>query len=801
MLATALAVFIISMSVLAYEVALMRIFAITHWHHLAYMVISIALLGFGASGTFLSLFQRSIRRHADFFLVLLSLLFSVSMSICLAASQSIPFNLFMLIRDWHQFLHLLLYYLVFFIPFFFAASFIGIAFLKHGRNISGLYGANLLGSGAGALAVLALLYLLPPASAVRAVSFGSLVAPVLTAAHLRGRKIAPGMLFCAIAAIAVALLPVKLSICEYKTLSIIRGSVGTKIFRTEWSPLTRIDVLDSPAIKFDPAPGLSFAFQGEVPQVRGIVLDADSVTAMTDFAGDIQNARYLDYTSQALPYHLVEKPKVAILGAGGGSGVLLALFHGAQSVSAVELDPKIIRLVREDYRQFCGGIYSLPQVKAIAADGRGFVESSKEKFDIIEITLIGSFGASAAGVYALAENYLYTVNAFKVYLEHLTPRGMLSITNWIQFPPRDNIKAFATAVEALERLGIANPLKHLIFIRSWKTGTILVSKSPFSEEQIKAAREFCAHRSFDFEYYYGVSRDETNKFNILSDPQRPGTPRPLFYEAFTSLLSAERENLYRDYLFAIRPATDNCPYFFHFFKWKSLPQLLRILGRQWAPWGYVLLIATLLQAALVSVVLIVLPLFFLKKKATASRKTRRLLYFLCLGLAFMFVEMASIQKFILFLRHPIYSISVVISSFLVFSGLGSLSSRRFIRGAWENPLRRLIPFALIVAISLIYLGVIGRIFSFLSGLPIAGRIIASLVFLAPLAFFMGMPFPSGLQDVSDNSPGLVPWCWGVNGCASVLSTVLATTIAMSFGFAVVVVIASVLYLMAGLIGT
>jgi hypothetical protein len=225
------------------------------------------------------------------------------------------------------------------------------------------------------------------------------------------------------------------------------------------------------------------------------------------------------------------------------------------------------------------------------------------------------------------------------------------------------------------------------------------------------------------------------------------------------------------------------------------------MGRQWAPWGYVLLIATLVQAALASVVFIIVPLFFLRKGKSGARKLRRLLYFLCLGLAFMFVEMSSIQKFVLFLRHPIYSITIVISSFLVFSGFGSLAARRFMKGEYEKRSRRLIPFVAIVVISLIYLAAIGGIFSLLSGLPIVGRIVASIVFLAPLAFFMGMPFPSGLQNVSDRSPALVPWCWGINGCASVLSTVLATTMAMSLGFGLVLITAAVLYLIAGLIGT
>ncbi len=532
MFTIAAAIFIISGSVLAYEVALMRIFSITQWHHLAYMVVSVALLGFGASGTFLSLFQKTVRKHARFFLLLFSLLFSASMVVCLWASQSIPFNLFLLLRDWHQFANLLLYYLAFFVPFFFAAAGIGITFLMFERNIPTLYGANLLGSGIGAIGVIGLLSFLDPVSAVRAVSLVSLAAPILVGIGSRRPRPAVSIVFCAIIAVGVILFPLRLSISEYKTLSVLRQTVGAKILETEHSPIGRLDVVDSPALKFDPAPGLSFAFQGEVPPVKGIVMDADAVTIMTGIGDDVENARYLDYTTQALPYHLIKRPKVAVLGAGGGSGVLLALLHDAEKVTAVELDPTIIRLVKDKYADFCGGIYSLPQVKTVAAEGRGLMEATKEKYDIIQLPLMGSFGASAAGVYALSENYLYTVQAFATYLNRLTDDGILSLTFWMQSPPRDNIKAFATARAGLWRAGWKRDThQNLVFIRSWKTGTILVKRGPFTEDEIQTIRTFCDERSFDVAYYPSISREETNRFNILTDFERPGVPKPLYYEA------------------------------------------------------------------------------------------------------------------------------------------------------------------------------------------------------------------------------------------------------------------------------
>jgi spermidine synthase len=801
MVTTAFAILIVSASTLAYEIVLMRIFSITHWHHLAYMVISIALLGFGASGTLLSLLQKPVRKSPNIFLLLSSFLFSVSMPICLLISQTVPFNLFLLIRDAHQFLNLLCYYLIFFVPFFFAAACVGIALLKYGNAIPVLYGANLLGSGLGSLAAIGLLCLLSPTDAAKAVTVLSLAATLLIAGNLRRSRLLTAVIVFPFLILSIVFPPVELRVSEYKTLSLVHGSVGTRILHTESGPLARIDVVEGPAIKFNPAPGLSFAFQGEPPPVRGILVDADSLTVMTNFGDTLENARYLDYTPQALPYHLLQEPKVAVLGCGGGSGVLLALLHRAESIAAVELNPAILRLVRNRYRRFSGGIYSMAQVKPVAMDGRGFIQSSDQAFDLIDIALLGSFGASAAGVYALSEDYLHTVEGFEAYLRHLTPQGILSVTHWIQFPARDNIKSFAIAIEALNRLHVSHPHKHLVFIRSWKTGTTLVKRSPFTPSEIDAVRRFCDERSFDVAYYPGVSPDETNRFNILSLPQGTGMSLVSYYEAFKNLLFGNERQFYRDYPFDIRPATDDRPFFSHFFRWKSLPQLRRIMGRQWAPWGYLLLIATLVQAALASLFLIVLPLLFLKRQGSPARKCRRFLYFLCLGLAFMFLEMSSMQKFVLFLRHPMYSIVVVISSFLVFSGLGSLFARKLIRPSSENRIRRLIPFAGIVILSLLYVAGLGGVFSLLSGMSTAARIITSVVLLAPVAFFMGMPFPLGLQNVSNSSPTLVPWCWGINGCASVLSTVLATTLAISCGFAIVAILAVVLYLIAAFVGT
>jgi hypothetical protein len=377
------------------------------------------------------------------------------------------------------------------------------------------------------------------------------------------------------------------------------------------------------------------------------------------------------------------------------------------------------------------------------------------------------------------------------FLEKLEPGGILSITRWVKTPARDGIRVLSTVAEALERIGIPDPSPNIVMIRSWSTSTLLARKSPFSSSQIKKVLEFTQQRSFDVCWYAGIKPEEVNRFHIL--------PQPYFYQAAKEILSPDREKFYRDYLFDVSPTTDDSPYFFHFFKWKSLPYLLETLGRQWIPfleWGYIILVATLIQAVVASIAFIVVPLFLLREKSFSQNKLNKLkvfLYFLCLGISYMFLEISFIQRFVLFLHYPVYTVAVVITGFLIFSGLGSGFSSRFIL---HKRLGITLAFTGIAALTVIYLLSLRGFFLVLIAFPDWMKIVISLGFISPLAFFMGMMFPLGLSGVSEKSPPLVPWAWGINGCASVISAVLATVLAVSWGFTLVGILAILLYTLA-----
>ncbi len=756
------------------------------------MIISIALLGFGGSGTFISLFQNKLKKYFYSSFTILSFSFSISLFLCFVLSQKIPFDPFLIVWYRRQYLYLLEYYLVLFIPFFLGASCVGLMFTKFPGKISRVYFYNLLGSGGGALGVILFLYILAPLRVLLLITSIAFLAALISASYL-ARRVLIGLIFISFTLIFLFFLfPPKLMISQYKGLSTTLNLPQAKVLSELSSPLGLIDVVSSPAIRH--APGLSLNFEGTIPPQLGIFIDADSMSAVTDFGGKLSHLRYLDWTTSSLSYHLLSRPKVLVLGAGGGSEVLTALYHQASSIEALEVNPQVINLVQTEYGDFSNWLYSLPQIKPIVAEGRGFIQSRKKKYDLIQIALLDSFSASSAGVYALSETYLYTLEAVKEYLRHLTPEGILSITRWLKMPPRDAIKIFATAVEALEDLGVKDPSSHLVFIRSWATSTLLIKRSSLSSSQIMAAQEFSRTRLFDLIWYPGIKSGEVNCYHSL--------PQAYYYDASRKILSPERKKFYQNYLFYIRPATDNSPYFFHFFRWKSLPHLLQTMGSQWIPfieWGYIVLIATLFQAVMVSIVLIILPLFGLKSSTRGSRNRLPILvYFLFLGLGYMFIEISFIQKFTLFLSYPIYAVAVVISGFLFFSGGGSYLSGR-IRIGRVGTVGAAV--GAIIIICLIYLGFLDNFFRQFVSLSDPIKIVLSFLFLCPLAFFMGMPFPLGLSRVSIKNPFLVPWAWGVNGCASVISPVLATVLAISGGFNLVVIMALYLYFSAAIIST
>ncbi len=787
---------LVSAAALGYEVLLMRLLSIIQWHHFAYMIISLALLGYGASGTFITLartFLLARFKQAYWFNLVL---FGLSAVACFLAAQQVSFNPEEILWDWQQQFRLLVLYLLLALPFFFAANAIALALSQHPRAVARLYAADLLGAGLGSVGIVLLLFVVFPATALKGIGALGLAAAVIAARELRMQH-RRWQVVALLGTVLILAMPghwLALQISPYKELSQTLRISGTQVIAQRSSPLGLLSVLESPAIPLRHAPGLSLHAAEPIPAQLGLFTDAGGLTAI-DYNAHGRPLDYLEQLTSALPYYLARPAQVLLIGAGGGAGVQQALNHEVAHIDAVELNPQIIELVSDDYADWSGRLYARDGVGIHIADARGFIKRSRLRYDLIQLGQLEAGGTSSGGLYSLDENYLHTVEALQDYLAHLAPGGYLAATSRINLPPRDTLKLFATAVRALGAAGVSSPGQQLVLIRGWQTSTLLVKNGRFTPAEIAALQSFCEARAFDVAWYPGMQAAAANRFNVLK--------QPYFYQAASALTGTDAAAFMARYKFDIRPAADDRPYFSHFFKWAVLPEILALRGQGGLPLldaGYLVLVATLLQALVVSLIFIVLPLIVFRRqpsdKPAVIRRSRIVLYFFAVGLAFLFIEIACMQKFILFLHHPLYAVATVLAAFLIFAGLGSAWTARLQQT--DQPLARYTALAVagIALLGVLYAFQLGAVFTQLMQLPMTLRIGIAVLLIAPLAFCMGMPFPLGLARIGAGEPALIPWAWGINGCASVISAVLATLLAIQFGFTLVILAAVLLYLLA-----
>ncbi|MEW8316066.1 MAG: spermidine synthase [Candidatus Thiodiazotropha endolucinida] len=790
-----LSIAILSASALGYEILLMRLFSIIQWHHFAYMIIALALLGYGISGSLLSTIQPTIARHYRWLFPLSLLLFALSALGAFLVAQSLSFNSEELLWDFRQALNLAIICLLLALPFIFTASAICMTFMIYSeRQVSTIYAVDLLGAGIGALGIVLIMFLLKPEQILVAITVAGLTATAIAIWELdlppKARLSLPLILIMVL--LLTAAPRITLNISPYKGLMQTLQIKGARIVDRYSSPLGHLTLVASDEMPLRHAPGLSLVNPREPPQQLGLFTDADNMSAITRFSGDLESLGYLDRTTSALPYHLRKPDELLVIGSGTGSDLLLARHHQVKSVDALELNPQLVELLRHDYKEFAGEIYDNPYTRLHIAEARDFLGQSDKKYDLIQLALVDAASASSSGLYALNESYLYTREALALYLSHLAPDGYLAITRWIKIPPRDTLKLFLTAHLAMESLGLDEPDKRLLLIRNWQTATLLVKNGAFTSEELDRAEAFCQVRLFDQAYSHRLSEDQANRYNRLREPY--------FYRASKQIVSGEKDQLLASYKFDLQPASDDRPYFHHFFKWESFFEALKLRHQGGMPlieWGYIILILTLVITALLSALLILLPLSIISRsKRTAYGRISRwrvLYYFFGIGVAFLFIEIAFIQKFIRFLHHPIYAISISLAGFLLFAGLGSYVSERLAQN--RSHYRIAILSVLVIAfVSIGYLFLLEPLFEQLGHLDMVYKFVISTLLIAPLAFFMGMPFPLAISSLKQHSSNLIPWAWGINGYASVISAGSATLIAIDLGFTVVILVATLLYL-------
>ena len=795
----AVLLFFTSASVLAYEILLMRLLSIGFWTHFAYMVISLALLGFGAAGSFLFLLSKRVYGNMDAWLVFLAGAAALSFPLAFSLAKGIGLDPLQLVWQKTEWFKMFATYLVMAIPFLLSGGIVGIILSAAGRDVPKMYAADLLGAGFGCMAVVPALYLGPPWLLLPLLS-GSVLAGAgwcctRTAWGGRGILVLPvtGTLILA----CYALLPPVPQIHHTKALPVTLTFPDARVEAERDGPLGLIHVLGSSLIREVPGLSLNYGLDGKgqegvLPNQKTIFSDGEALSTITRFKGDLNELEHLDFTTMALPYHVRRPEKVLVVGAGGGTDVLLALKQKASRIVALESNPQVAELMTGPFAAFSGHLYSKPEVQLLIQEARQFLHGTEDRFDLIQLSLLDSFGGSAAGLYSAAESYLYTTEAFGLSLSRLSDSGILAVTRWLKLPPRDSLKVFATALSALREAGISQrPEEHIVLIRSWKTSTLLVSRAPFTAQDIERVTAFSDRRSFDIDYFAGIRESMANRYDV----QKEATS----FKGATSLAGSESESFLKNYLFDVSPTTDDRPYFSHFFRWDKAWTLLQQLRKEFLPFveiGYVLIIATLVQAIVAGGVVILLPLLGLRRGGgwakdglSARAVLGTLFYFGSIGFAFMFLEMALLPKYILLLSHPIYSTAVVLGAVLVFAGWGSLTVRHVeSRSFW-------VAVTCVCAWVLIQALVEERLFGWALGWPFGGRLALTVVMVGSLAFFLGWPFPVGLRETSGQYPSLVPWAWGINGCASVIGAVLGKMISMSVGLRMTMLIAAFLYLL------
>jgi hypothetical protein len=779
-----IAVGLLSAALIAFQLVLMQFLSIVQWHHFAYMVISVALLGFGASGTFLALFREWMLKRTERGLPLLMILCGAAMALVVEVSQSsgVRFDSYLLFVEKGQIGRLVSTYLTLFLPFFLGALAVGIVFVRNVDQIGKFYASNLLGSGLGGLSAVVLLWMFVPQELPAVVA----LLPVLSGLLMMTAQNRRTLLFAGTVALTLSASvfhsPSQLQLSDYKALKRTLNLPDAEIVFERISPYGLLQIVSSPALRS--APGLSLAYQGPLAN-RDVVFNNADWFGPVFSAQRNDTAQVLRYTTFALPYAMHQRDRVLVLQARTGMFVAQAIEQDASKIVAVEAHNVAISALKQERVSSTDSLFFHPAVSVYTVDPRTFLQSDTTRYDLIVLPTLDAFGGTS-GVYALQEQYLLTKEAFREIWNKLTPSGVVCITSWMDYPLRNPLRALATLVETLADEGIAQPHEHIAAVRSWGMVTFVLKRSPLSAEEIRNIRDFCNLMMFDPVLLPDIDSLERNRFNLLQDTT--------FFSLVDGIVSERRKSIYTDYDFNLTPSTDDRPYFSQFLKWGSIPRMKEFFGEYAFPFlelGSLIIAVTLVQITVVAVLLILLPLF--KKKMMREGRWRVILLFGGLGLGYMFVEMVLMQRFILFLGHPIYATAAVISAMLACSGVGSWVSSRLATSLLGRT-------AFVVALAiLVYAVSITPILHCAISFPLWSKVVLTCLLIAPPAFVMGMPFPLGLRQVSAQHEDVVPWAWGINGCMSVIAAPLAVLLAVEIGFSMVMISAAACYGVAGIV--
>jgi hypothetical protein len=780
--------FLITLATLTYQLLLTRIFSVTMYYHFAFVAISVTMFGMAVGA--LLIYGRPAVFTPDRLqerLAQASLGFAITIVASFLAHLWLPFRPELSLTGVAT---VVVTYAVLSVPFTFSGIVVALALTRFPQQVSSLYAADLAGAAVGCALLGPLLRVTDAPTGIVATAAvaglgGLLFLPAKAGSHpvttsSGGFRLQPeGRLLrrlCLLVTLTLAAFAVVHTYAvrhdsAWLRLVWVKGRYEPRPIVERWNPFSRIRVIGDPAREIKPS---GWGFSATLPPAltaRELHLDIDSYagTELTAFDGNTATVEHLKYDVTNVVHYLRPSSDIVVVGAGGGRDILSALVFNQRQVTGVEINPSILELVNGRFGDFTGHLDRNPRVRFVNDEARSYLARMQARVDIIQISLIDTWAATASGAFVLTENSLYTLEAWTRFLERLSPRGVLSVSRWYYADrPGEVYRSAVLAVAALQRLGIARPRDHFAIVRASPPatagapdgiGTILVSRDPLTSADLDTLEAVAARLKFDIVQSPRTSVDDT----------------------FAAIASGDRlPALLASYPLDISAPTDDSPFFFHMLRLRDVFDVHR-----WQDQGIVsfnmkavgVLGVLLTTVVLMTTACIVVPLMRTGRGTGLEGAAPYLAYFAAIGLGFMLIEISQLQRLTIFLGHPSYSLSVVLFSLLVSSGLGSLSTARLTGPEGAARRRLMLTIAVLAAFGLLTPLVTHRFEA--SSTPI--RIALSIALLFPLGFLMGMAFPLGMRLALRRAPLLAPWFWGVNGAASVCASVLAVVIAIGAG--------------------
>ncbi|UYN94711.1 MAG: hypothetical protein KIT25_22245 [Enhydrobacter sp.] len=845
-----LSVGLVAGAIIALQIGIMRVFSVGSWAHFGSLVVSLAMFGFGLTSAVMCVGKGWFERHWQGAIAGALLAFGPLMVVCNLAAQQVPFNAIFLISDPMQKWRLFANFVLYFLPFLAGALYLGVVFLKAQKTFNRVYFADLVGSGLCGLSVLLAMYVFRPDDLVMAPLLLWLVGGALWFVALGDRRgllaiVVVAVLSASVHYVAPSVLGIpKLAVSDYKGVSYARKFPDSKRTYERASPFGYMEVYSSSYLHF--APGLSdnAAFNLEkMPSnaYLGMYLDSEGPSGIIKDLPANETA-YFRFLPMIYPYLLKQAPDTFVVQFGGGISTAVALKSGSRHVTVAEGNPAVLTAFREDkaLRAFTGDVLHDPRVTVVDYDGRLYLAHTANRYDIVDLSLADSAGLSSPGGFAIVEKYSYTRQAMAAYMRALNPGGILAVTLWNkEEPPKSVLKLYATMALAARELagkdGVEADISRNFFVASayLSTATVLYKNGGFTPEEVAKLGAHTRAMSFDEIYSPGLEVDQSGLAQILSDyrdqfffagpvhdPSVPSDKEPSDKEpsdkpppgvggeapkvpavvlariAWQRLVHGGWDEIADDYVFDTRILTNHQPYFAAYIKVRDLLKFADRLELVQDEWGYLLLWATLGIATIFAFTLVLFPLVF-GWRTIFNRypgKFGTLVYFLCLGLGYIIVEVGMISHFVLALSNATVSASVLITGMLVFSGFGSFVSERYFARARTVMPRIFLAIFLILAL---YAFTIDYALDWIGTLPYALRIVLCLLLLLPPAFLMGFPMPTAMTTLGRlGKDHMFLWAWGINGCFSVIGAALVPIVATSFGLPAVVLVGAVAYLVA-----